>query len=168
MPRAKSSAKPPRPKSIVLNPPPPGAEEKRAAFAHRLFLGDTQVKAGEAAGYAPNSAKNLARSEEVRRHLAEARSEVKSLTTIERLDVLGLFLEAVTMARRLEDPAQMIAGAREIGRMMGYYEADKVSLEIGPDLARMAQRFREMTDAELLRIASGAAAVIDGECETLQ
>ena len=90
----------------------PTLSEKRKTLADALLAGHSKADAARAAGYHPSNAAQVMRQEDVQAYLAEARSEISSLTTIKRLDVLNVFLEAIHMARNLGDPAQIIAGAR--------------------------------------------------------
>lgn len=95
--------------------------------------------------------------------LAEARAEVEDLTTIKRLDVLNIFMEAIDMARTLADPGQMINGADKVAKMMGYYAPEKKLVELSVGQNVLQAKFQQMTDEELLEIAAGRAKVVDGE-----
>lgn len=125
--------------------------------------GAIESDAMRAAGYHPTHGHNVMRQESVQQILAEARAEVEDLTTIKRLDVLNLFMEAIGMARTLADPSQMINGADKIAKMMGYYAPEVKKLEISTDQTALQAKFQQMTDAELLEIAAGRAKVIEGE-----
>ena len=46
----------------------------------------------------------------------------------------------------------MIAGWREIARMLGFYTPEVHRIELSPDGARLAQQLGVMSDAELLRL----------------
>lgn len=96
-------------------------------------------------------------------YLAEGRAEIEEITTIRRLDVLNIFIEAIDMARTLADPAQMINGAKEVGKMMGFYEPETLKLEVAGSTGAMAAKFKQLTDAELFDIASKRAKVVEGE-----
>ena len=93
----------------------------------------------------------------------EARSELRSVSSIKRLDVLDIFIEAIDMARTLADPAQMINGAREVGRMMGFYEPETIKIDMTMNHNVMATKFKAMTDEELYEIASQKAKQVTGE-----
>lgn len=125
--------------------------------------GATESEAMRAAGYHPSNASNVMRKEEVQDMLAEARAEVEDLTTIKRLDVLNIFMEAIDMARTLADPGQMINGADKVAKMMGYYAPEKRLVELSVGQNVLQAKFQQMTDEELLEIAAGRAKVVDGE-----
>ena len=125
--------------------------------------GATESDALRAGGYHPVGGRNVMRKEEVQDMLAEARAEVEDLTTIKRLDVLNIFMEAIDMARTLADPGQMINGADKVAKMMGYYAPEKKLVELSVGQNVLQAKFQQMTDEELLEIAAGRAKVIDGE-----
>lgn len=140
----------------VVNP-------RHKLVADAIMEGHSQKDALIAAGYHPVNAKNVIRSESVQQILAESRAQVEDLTTIKKLDVLNIFIEAIDMARTLADPAQMINGADKVAKMMGYYapETKKLELTVGQNV--LQAKFQQMSDEELLEIAAGRAKVIDGE-----
>lgn len=159
MPAATKKAprpKPPRESSEVV-------AAKHKAVADALMDGWSASDAARAGGYHPASAANVIRQEEVQQHLAAARAELTEISTIRRVDVLNIFIEAIDMARTLADPAQMINGADKVAKMMGYYEPERIKLEVEGNAQALANKFKQLTDAELLEIASGRARVVEGE-----
>lgn len=152
----KSPTKKEREKSVVI-------EAKQKVFADVLLEGRSQSEAARAAGYHPANASNVMRQEEVQGYLAESRREVSDLTTIKRLDVLNIFMEAIDMARTLADPSQMINGADKVAKMMGYYAPETLKLEVENNTKALSAKFKALTDAELLEIAAGRAKVVEGE-----
>ena len=150
-----SKRKKPRAPSVVI-------DEKRKVVADAILEGHSQPDALRAGGYHPGNAASVMRQEDVQMYLAEGRAEIEEITTIRRLDVLNIFIEAIDMARTLADPAQMINGAKEVGKMMGFYEPETLKLELTSGNA-MAAKFKQLTDAELFDIASKRAKVVEGE-----
>jgi len=136
---------------------------KQQAFADAIVTGHTQTDAARAAGYHPSTASNVMRQEEIQLLVNEARSELRSISSIKRLDVLDIFIEAIDMARTLADPAQMINGAREVGRMMGFYEPETIKHVLTTDQAALSNKIKALSDDELLEMASGRAKLIQGE-----
>ena len=152
----KSPTKKEREKSAVI-------EAKHKVFADTLLEGRSQSEAARAAGYHPGSVASVMRQEEVQTYLTAARREIGDLTTIRRLDVLNIFMEAIDMARTLADPSQMINGADKVAKMMGYYAPETIKLEVENNSKALSSKFKALTDAELFEIAAGRAKVIDGE-----
>jgi phage terminase small subunit len=157
MARKPRTEKAPRQPSVVI-------DEKRKVVADAILEGHSTSEALRAGGYHPGNAANVMRQEDVQQYLADARSEIQDITTIRRLDVLNILIEAIDMARTLADPAQMINGAKEVGKMMGFYEPETLKLELGGTTsAAMASKFKQLTDEELYEIASRRAKTIEGE-----
>lgn len=148
--------KPEREKSVII-------DEQRQTFADAILEGHKPTDAARAAGYHPSSATNVMRQEDIQQYLAEARDEIEDISTMKRVDVLNLFMEAISMARTLADPAQMINGADKVAKMMGYYAPEAIKLEVQGNNAVLASKFKALTDEELYEIAAKKAKVIDGE-----
>lgn len=142
---------------------PSAVNPRHQIVANAIMEGAKETDALRAAGYHPSNATNVMRKEEVQSILAEARAEVEDLTTIKRLDVLNIFMEAIDMARTLADPGQMINGADKVAKMMGYYAPETHRIELTADQNVLQAKFQQMTDEELLSIAAGRAKVIEGE-----
>jgi hypothetical protein len=106
------------------------------------------------------------REESVQHMLAQARGDIEDLTTIKRLDVLQMFLEAIDMARTLSDPANMVNGADKIAKMLGYYAPETKRIELTNNQNVLSSKFRQMSDADLLEIAAGRGSIIDVEVST--
>lgn len=160
----------PRTKGAINKNPTKAEREKSAVvdakqklFADLITEGHSEAAAARAAGYHPSNARTVMRQEEVQQYLAEARREVSDVTTIRRLDVLNLFMEAIDMARTLADPAQMINGADKVAKMMGFYAPETLKLEIEGNTKALSAKFKGLSDAELYEIAAGRATVVEGE-----
>lgn len=137
--------------------------EKHQAYADAILTGASANTACAVSGYHPSSVGNEIRNESVRQILAEARREIQDLTTIKRLDVLNLFLEAIGMARTMADPANMINGADKICKMMGYYAPETKKIELTMDQGRLHDKIKQLSDQELMELASSTAKVVEGE-----
>ncbi len=155
MPKA-SQPKPPREPSVVVN-------EKQRVFADLILEGQPKSTAARAAGYHPSNVDNVMRQEEVQSYLTEARRELTEVSSIRRVDVMNIFMEAIDMARTLADPAQMINGADKVAKMMGYYAPETLKLEIEGNSKALANKLKQLSDEELYEIASNRAKVVDGE-----
>ena len=157
MPRASSpTPKPPRKPSVVI-------EGQRKIFADMLSEGKSKSEAARVAGYHPSNADIVMRQEDVQTYLHEARAQIEDVSTLRRVDVMNIFIEAIDMARTLADPAQMINGADKVAKMMGYYAPETLKLEVEQNSKTLQTKFRALSDAELYEIAAGKAKVIDGE-----
>ena len=133
---------------------------KQKAFAEAKLDGASNHAANKIAGYAST---NPPKSKEVAEYVAQARQELQSTTQIKRAEVLEMLVRSYELAELAGEPATMVSAAREIGKMLGYYEPETIKLELTNDQARLKSKFTSMSEAELLEIAEGSARIIDGE-----
>jgi len=77
--------------------------------------------------------------------------------------VLNMFMEAISMARTMADPANMINGADKIAKMLGYYAPETKKIELTMDQGRLHDKIRQLSDQELMELASSTAKVVEGE-----
>lgn len=156
-----TKAKAKRPKAP--REPSVAIDEKRKIVADALLEGASKPDALRAAGYHPSNADTVMRQEDIQQYIAQARGELEDVTTLRRLDVINVFLEAIDMARTLADPAQMINGAKEVGKMMGFYEPERIDIHVSGSAQAMASKFKQLTDEELYEIAANRAKPVIGE-----
>lgn len=139
-----------RPTSIILTP-------MQAAYVEATLDGDAPEKAAKKAGYASPcaNANTPLKSEAVRTAIAQGREELSTLTQITRADVIDGFAEAINLARLNADPATMIKGWTEIGKMLGHYAPEVKKLEVDVAGGNFSAKLRGMSDDELLKIIEG-------------
>lgn len=147
-----------RPKSILLT-------EMQATYVDNILIGKDPKDAAAAAGYAnPTIHQNTpTKSEDVRRALAEARSELSSAAQITRADVIDGFMEAINLARLSADPASMIKGWSETAKVLGLYAPEVKKIEMTNNQKRLQSKYEAMTDEELVRIIEGTATVVPND-----
>lgn len=87
------------------------------------------------------------------KHEFEAKWEADN--QMSRQKVMNGMLEAIEMAKLMAEPASMIAGWREIGKLCGYYAPveHKVKMDITGNI--VLDKMNSLSDAELLKIISG-------------
>jgi len=126
---------------------------KQARFVDEYLVDANGTQAAIRAGYGAAGARvaahrlltNVAISS-----LIEARQRADATRlSVDRNRVLTGLLEAVEMAREQRNPAGMVAGLREIGKLMGFY-TDRVKVDVGVTDQQERRRMEAMTDAELL------------------
>lgn len=137
--------------------------ERQHAYAEAILQGASQHTACAVSGYHPVSVGNEIRNENIQQILSDARNEIQDLTTIKRLDVLNMFMDAINMARTMADPANMINGADKICKMMGYYAPETKRIELTMDQDRLHTKIKQLSDQELMEMASATAKVVEGE-----
>lgn len=98
--------------------------------------------------------------------IAEERAGTARDHKITRKMVIEGLKEAIDMSRTMAEPAIMVAGWREIGKMCGFYEAVKVKVDVTSGGVSLSQKIMGMSDADLLRLACGESPeddIIEGE-----
>lgn len=136
---------------------------KQSRFVQEYLVDGCGAQAAIRSGVAPSGAHVWAsrtlRIAKVSEALQARQAADATRLLIQRENVLAGLLEAVGQAREQRNPMGMIAGFREIGRLMGFYapEVKKVDLNVSAQ-AEMG-RLNQMTDAELLKIMAAGQAV---------
>lgn len=136
---------------------------KQARFIDEYLVDANGTQAAIRAGYGAAGARvaahrlltNVAISSAI-----EARQKADAARLwIDRENVLAGLLGAVEMAREQRNPAGMIAGLREIAKLMGFYAP--TTAKVGVDLRARAERDRleAMTDAALFSLIDEISAV---------
>lgn len=145
-----------RPQSILLT-------EMQGKLVDGLLLGKDPDIAAKDAGYSTRrgSGAALTKPTAVQEALRQAREELSSAAQITRADVIDGIMEGINLARLGAEPATMIKGWSEIAKMLGLYAPEVKEIKLSDSQARIQDKFRYMTDAELL-------SVIDGESHRVE
>ena len=130
---------------------------KQAKFVNEYLVDGNGTRAAIAAGYgrpgAHVTASRLLRDPKVQKALQARQSVDATRLSLSRDRVVAGLLRAVEEARFQANPAAMIAGWREIGRMLGFYSPEVRRVEItSPASQAERARFEAMSDAELLAV----------------
>ncbi|MGB0969439.1 MAG: terminase small subunit [Mycobacterium sp.] len=144
-------------------------QAKQRAFVFGLHQGLNKAQAARLAGYAtPEVAAYKAfKSPAVQAALAELRERDKSDLMLDRRAVLNGLLDSVSMAA---NSMEMTAAWREIGRVIGAYEPEKVEVthEVGERTMQQLQQMRTSDLAQLVYDNSKEAEAIEGDFEILE
>lgn len=137
--------------------------QQQAQYVEGVLDGKPRAQAAADAGYAhPDKVPTLIeRSEAVRQALIDGRNELSSVAQMKRADVLLIFMDAIDLARVAGDPTAMVAGAREVGKMLGLYAPEKKEIELTVGQARLRSMYEGMPDEELLAIIEGEHVRLD-------
>lgn len=144
----------PRKRSRVLT-------EKQATYVDNILEGASKSDAARAAGSTPNNKYALERSKTVQDALASARAELEDISTLRRVDVLEGIMEAIDMGRTLAEPSTMIAGWKEIAKIMGYYAPETKRIELSTDQANVQKKLEMMSDQELMEMLQKRSMLVD-------
>ncbi|CAN7266714.1 terminase small subunit [Acidovorax sp. LjRoot38] len=132
---------------------------KQTRFIDEYLVDANGTQAATRAGYGAAGARvaayrlltNVAISSAIE---ARQRADATRLS-VERETVLAQLLEAVQMARDQMNPAGMVAGLREIGKLMGFY-TDRVKVDVDVAGQQERRRMEAMSDEELLAMTRPA------------
>ena len=129
---------------------------KQARFIDEYLVDANGTQAAIRAGYGAPGARvaahrlltNVAISSAI---TARQRADGERLV-VQRQDVLKGLLEAVYIAREQGNPAGMVAGLREVGKLMGLYAPERVKLAVDAGQAAELRRLEAMSDEELVAL----------------
>ena len=125
--------------------------DKQKAYALARARGESVPNAMATAGYneTPSYGYRMEKMPNVRRAIQEEQALYAEAAQITRKKVIDMQLEAFDLARTLSEPATMVSAAREIGKICGLYEPQKIDITHGGVVQVETARFERMTDAEL-------------------
>lgn len=132
--------------------------EKQRLFVKNWAAGDTPMNAAIRAGYSEGGATlsyRLIRMPNILALYEQEKKAYEDSVQMTRKRVMEGLLEGVEMAKLMAEPASMIAGWREIGKMCGYYEPVKKKIDINVQGNVVMQRMERMTDEELMKLIAG-------------
>ena len=136
---------------------------RQAQFVREYVTGGNAAEAARRAGYSERTAKAIACELLTKPDLQEAIQALQAQNAaqwdVTRKDVIAGVLEAVAMARAQGEPMAMIAGYRELARMMGFNapEAHRVEVATPGAASAMLSKLAAMSDADLAALASAGA-----------
>lgn len=129
---------------------------QQRSFAQAWAKGESIPSACLRAGYADDglgyrmaAMPNILKAYHAEKVLYEAACQMT------RKRVMDGLLDAVEMAKLLAEPATMVSGWREIGKMCGYYEPTKIQVDVNVSGEVSVRQLNAMTDAELLKLIKG-------------
>lgn len=142
-----------------------GLSDMQLAFIENILAGMTQTLAARTAGYNNPGVEGhrLMNSVSVKNALRYLHREHEKASRMTRKKVMDGMLEAIDMARLQGESGVMVAGWREIGRMCGYYAAEKKEISVNISAKRTIDKLETMSDAELLEMIEQDEEAIEGE-----
>lgn len=129
------------------------------AFVQAWARGESIHSASQRAGY--NSGDSfcyrMTRMPNVLRVYEREKALYEAASQMTRQRVMDGILEGIEMAKLMAEPATMITGWRDIGKMCGYFEPVKHTLDINIKGDVTVRQLNGMSDAELLKMLSSDA-----------
>jgi hypothetical protein len=132
-------------------------KQKRYAQARGRGLSRDQsaIMAGVDNSRKSGNLNELEHSKGVQTELARIRAETAKNTQITKEDVAEMLVEAANMAREMADPQGLVAAARELGKLLGYYAPEVKKITHNLDKEQLLRVMEEMSDEELLKHKNG-------------
>ena len=134
--------------------------ENQKLFVKAFSSGENMTNSLQAGGFAASTTAygyRLLEMPNVKRALKEQQAAYAMASELSKKDVMDMLKEAYDMAKLMSEPANMVAAAREIGKMCGYYEPKKVDLTIS-SVGR--QKIELLSDEELFKLMNEASAEV--------
>ena len=131
--------------------------EKQKLFIKEWAGGETISSAAVRAGYADGGqmAYRLAKDPAILKIYNVEKALYAEASQMTRKKVMEGFLEAADMARTLADPTALTGAWREVGKMCGYYEPVKRTIDINLSGNVTMKKLEAMSDADLLNLVKG-------------
>lgn len=151
--------------SLATGDPLMSLTDKQKLFVDAMMRGQTQTLAARTAGFSnvhveANRLMKMSKIHEALQYLHAKHERVSQMT---RKKVMDGMLEAIEMAKLQAEPATMVNGWREIGRMCGYYAAERKILDINITAKRAVDQLEMLSDGELLEMIERDSDLIEGE-----
>jgi phage terminase small subunit len=149
----------------ITGDPMVGLTDKQKLFLEGILRGMPQTTAARAAGYANPSmeANRQLKHPSMQEALQLMHRKHEKASHMTRKKVMDGMLEAIEMAKTQSEPGVMVAGWREIGRMCGYYAAEKKEISVSITSKRAVDKLETLSDAELLDMIEKDSEAIEGE-----
>lgn len=131
--------------------------EKQRLFVKEWASGESILSASVRAGYADGGtmAYRLTKDPAILRIYNQEKLLYEEASQMTRKRVMEGFLEAADMARTLADPTALTGAWREVGKMCGYYEPVKRSIDINVTGNVTMKKLEAMSDADLIKLVKG-------------
>jgi phage terminase small subunit len=143
--------------AVALANPERPLTAKQKAFVTEWARGETVLSAAVRAGYndAGSLAYKMARDPAILKLYHAEKALYEAAAQMTRQKVMDGLLEGVALAKLVSEPASVIAGWREIGKMCGYYEPVKRQIDINLSADVTVRRLEALSDTELLKLVKG-------------
>ncbi len=135
---------------------------RQQRFVDEYILCGNSSEAARRAGYSVRTARQIGSENlskpDIQAAIEAARRREAEYWQLQKHDVIEALFGAIEMAKAQVNPAVMIRGLVEIAKMLGYYEPERVQIELSDDAERLKAKYAAMSDEELLAVIDGKQA----------
>lgn len=142
-------------------------DRRREIYVQKRALGMPQDRAAEDAGLTIKQARLFEQSPLFEKLYKDAVAKADEEFQFSLNDVLKGFKHAVEVAEKISEPASIVAGWREIAKIMGYYAPERKILHLTAEGELMVSSMKQLPDHELMKLAEQGVRVIEGEAKRL-
>lgn len=145
---------------VALGDPWKPMTDQQKRFVKAFASGENMTNSLKAGGFSESSLAygyRLLDMPNVAKALKEQQAAYAMAAELSKRDVMDMLKEAYDMAKLMSEPTSMVAAAREIGKMCGYYEPKKVDLTIS---TTGRKKIELLTDEELFKLMNEASAEV--------
>ncbi len=130
--------------------------EMQMMFVRHWAAGESILSASARAGYQDGGTYGyrLAKDPAVIKIYEREKKLYEASCQMTRAKVMEGFLDAAAMAKLQADPTAMTGAWREVGKMCGYYEPVRKTIDININ-GQITQKVERMSDEDLLKIVKG-------------
>lgn len=129
---------------------------KQSRFIDEYMVDMNGAAAAERAGYSKKTSRAIAcellTKPDIQAELQARGAALARKLEVTREGVVHGLLEAFELAKADRQPAAMVSAARELGKLMGFYEPTRVRVDLDADGQGQMARFEAMSDQELIQL----------------
>lgn len=131
--------------------------DKQRQFVKEWAAGESITMAALRAGYeAPTIGYRMVRMPNILAAYEEEKALWQASTKMTRARVLDMMEESYDMAKMMSEPHAMVSAAKEIGKILGYYEPVKKRLEINFTGNARLDQMNTLSNEELAKLVMEA------------
>lgn len=130
--------------------------DQQKRFVKAFSSGENMTNSLKAGGFSTVSVAygyRMLEMPNVAKALKEQQAAYALASEMSKKDVMDMLKEAYDMAKLMSEPSSMVAAAREIGKMCGYYEPKKIDLTVS---TTGRKKIELLTDEELFKLMEEA------------
>jgi succinate dehydrogenase flavin-adding protein (antitoxin of CptAB toxin-antitoxin module) len=152
-------------KAVAVTSPVHFLTEQQKIFCNAIIKGKAPQTAARMAGYSQpdKQAYTVLSNPKVAEAIKYLHKRHEKVADMSRKKVMDGMLEAIEMAKIQADPAVMINGWREIGRMCGYYAPEVKKIDINITTKRVIDKLETLSDDDLVKMIEEQGRIIESE-----